>query len=219
MGNDRADPEPHLPPPAAGKASKARAEAAAAVLKGMTAEGQQEVLGDGNEGYTEAVVARSPPPGATTTSQLATWAPKLALKPASLTPWARWKVGLGGGPCPRCWERRLLVALTLTLFLPRHPSPAAPPQSVIVVLLGDDKRKSISRVLAVAGVVMLRTLLQDRIASLNGRSVDLVLRQQLGGPEGRRGRLRSLAQARLLLAQRHHGTIGEQVCARQVRAG
>ena len=51
---------------------------------------------------------------------------------------------------------------------------------MLLVLLGDDKRKSISRVLAVAGVVMLRTLLQDRIASLNGRSVDLVLRQQLG---------------------------------------
>jgi hypothetical protein len=48
-----------------------------------------------------------------------------------------------------------------------------------VILTGD--RQWLVRVSMVAGVVVLRTLLQDRIASLNGRSVDLVLRQDLPG--------------------------------------
>ena len=65
-----------------------------------------------------------------------------------------------------------------------HPAalclPPALLQRVLGVLLGGDVRQNVMRVSAVAGVVVLRTLLQDRIASLNGRSVDLVLRQELG---------------------------------------
>ena len=45
-------------------------------------------------------------------------------------------------------------------------------------------RSSAQQLASIAGVVLLRTLLQDRIASLNGRSVEHVLRQV--GPQGLR---------------------------------
>lgn len=48
-------------------------------------------------------------------------------------------------------------------------------QAVGALLLGGSKAKA--RLGMIAGVVMLRTLLQDRIARLNGRSVEHVLRQ------------------------------------------
>eukprot|EP00889_Picochlorum_renovo_P001323 jgi/Picre1/28353/NNA_003759.t1 len=48
------------------------------------------------------------------------------------------------------------------------------------VILGDPADSGL-KVATVSAVVVLRTLLQDRIAKLNGRSVDLVLRQNLKG--------------------------------------
>ena len=54
-------------------------------------------------------------------------------------------------------------------------------RSILHVLVGSNPREATLRMSTVAGVVVLRTLLQDRIASLNGRSVDLVLRQDLRG--------------------------------------
>ncbi|GAB4822712.1 hypothetical protein N2152v2_009758 [Parachlorella kessleri] len=103
----------------------------------------EEQLGDGNEGFSELVVARSPPATEASRRAALSWAPALALKPSRPTLLGPWKRVLG-------------------------------------VLLGGDVRQNVMRVSAVAGVVVLRTLLQDRIASLNGRSVDLVLRQELG---------------------------------------
>jgi ABC-type uncharacterized transport system fused permease/ATPase subunit len=103
---------------------------------------QAQLLCDGNEGFSEVVVARAPPALASAAS--AAWAPRLALQPSAATPLARWR-------------------------------------SVLRVLVGGGARESAARVSAVAGVVVLRTLLQDRIASLNGRSVDMVLRQDLPG--------------------------------------
>lgn len=52
--------------------------------------------------------------------------------------------------------------------------------SVLQVILGDPADSGL-KVATVSAVVVLRTLLQDRIAKLNGRSVDLVLRQNLKG--------------------------------------
>eukprot|EP00887_Chlorella_sp_A99_P003200 scaffold9.g3200.t1 len=141
---------------------KARGADAAAVLAGMTggpgaapgAAGQagepsqqqqeEEELGDGNEGFSELVLARAPPPGAPARHHPQLRAARLALLPAKVSPVARWR-------------------------------------AVLAVLLGGDRRQTAGRLGAVAGVVVLRTLLQDRIASLNGKSVDLVLRQDLRG--------------------------------------
>lgn len=53
--------------------------------------------------------------------------------------------------------------------------------SVLRVIMGSNPKEAVLRMSTVAGVVILRTLLQDRIAKLNGRSVDLVLRQDLKG--------------------------------------
>ncbi|PSC69745.1 ABC transporter D family member 1 [Micractinium conductrix] len=157
-GSLRSPPPPLPSPPAPdggngkkGRKKKQRATDADAVLRGMTTAGavagqsqeeREEELGDGNEGFSELVVARAPTPSAVGL-HLHAWAPRLGLKPAKLSPLARWK-------------------------------------SVLAVLAGGDRQWA-GRVAAVAGVVMLRTLLQDRIASLNGRSVDLVLRQDLPG--------------------------------------
>ena len=60
-------------------------------------------------------------------------------------------------------------------------SPTQRWKSVLRVILGSNPKESAIRMSTVAGVVILRTLLQDRIATLNGRSVDLVLRQDLRG--------------------------------------
>jgi hypothetical protein len=48
-------------------------------------------------------------------------------------------------------------------------------QSVGKLLLSGSSQ--VQQLGSIAGVVLLRTLLQDRIASLNGRSVEHVLRQ------------------------------------------
>jgi ABC-type uncharacterized transport system fused permease/ATPase subunit len=79
-------------------------------------------------------------------------------------------------------------ASAVALPPPAAAAAALPPRAsaarwraVAAVLAGGDPRKTAASVGAVAGVVVLRTLLQDRIASLNGRSVDLVLRQDLRG--------------------------------------
>ena len=61
----------------------------------------------------------------------------------------------------------------LTLFM----CVARPAQTVLKVLAGRDSAESLCGVAVIAGVVVLRTWLTDRIASLNGRSVDYVLRQ------------------------------------------
>lgn len=53
--------------------------------------------------------------------------------------------------------------------------------SLFRIILGKHPSDSAMKMLTVSGVVILRTLLQDRIAKLNGRSVDLVLRQDLKG--------------------------------------
>ncbi|KAL4445411.1 hypothetical protein ABPG77_011236 [Micractinium sp. CCAP 211/92] len=148
-------PTPSQPDSCSGKARGSDAEA---VLQGMTAgkrrrqrgrgkqgrdaqEEAEEELGDGNEGFSELVIARAPPASAAD-RRLQAWAPRMGLKPAKLSSIARWK-------------------------------------SVLAILSGD--RQWLVRVSSVAGVVVLRTLLQDRIANLNGRSVDLVLRQDLPG--------------------------------------
>jgi hypothetical protein len=72
---------------------KARGGEADAVLQGMTGgkEGQEEQLGDGNEGFSELVVARAPP-AAAASCHAQTWAPRLGLEPAKLSAMARWKV-------------------------------------------------------------------------------------------------------------------------------
>lgn len=72
------------------------------------------------------------------------------------------------------WNPRLLLT-------PGHKTALLRWQSILSVLFGTNMRQSIGGVSAVAGVVVLRTLLQDRIANLNGKSVDLVLRQDLRG--------------------------------------
>lgn len=64
---------------------------------------------------------------------------------------------------------------------PSQTSPFARWRSILKVIIGNDLSDSIIRLSTVSSVVILRTLLQDRIASLNGRSVDLVLRQDLSG--------------------------------------
>jgi ABC-type uncharacterized transport system fused permease/ATPase subunit len=133
--------QPSVPPPPR-PGGKARGGDADEVLRGMTQQQErEEELHDGNEGFSELVVARSPPPS--TASAASTWAPRLGLVPSKLSQLARWK-------------------------------------SVLSIILGGDKQWLV-RVSTVAGVVVLRTLLQDRIASLNGKSVDLVLRQDLPG--------------------------------------
>ena len=48
-------------------------------------------------------------------------------------------------------------------------------QSIGGILLSGHSQ--VQQLASIAGVVLLRTLLQDRIASLNGRSVEHVLRQ------------------------------------------
>lgn len=53
--------------------------------------------------------------------------------------------------------------------------------SIVKIIFGEDPIDSGFKMMTVSGVVILRTLLQDRIAKLNGRSVDLVLRQDLKG--------------------------------------
>lgn len=64
---------------------------------------------------------------------------------------------------------------------PSRSSSLARWRSILKVIIGNDLSDSIIRLSTVSSVVILRTLLQDRIASLNGRSVDLVLRQDLAG--------------------------------------
>ncbi len=139
---------------------KARSAEVQAVLQGMsvttktttstTAAGttawkrsHSQQLTDGNEGYTETVVAKAPLTCANPNAD--SWAPHLALQPSKTTsPIQRWK-------------------------------------SVLRVIVGSNPKESVISMSTVAGVVILRTLLQDRIAKLNGRSVDLVLQQNLKG--------------------------------------
>lgn len=64
---------------------------------------------------------------------------------------------------------------------PHSRSTASRWNSVLRILIGNDIRDSTVRLTTVTGVIILRTILQDRIANLNGRSVDLVLRQNLPG--------------------------------------
>lgn len=64
---------------------------------------------------------------------------------------------------------------------PAKSSSLARWRSVLRVIVGGNPQGTALRMSTVAGVVVLRTLLQDRIANLNGRSVDLVLRQDLRG--------------------------------------
>ena len=96
------------------------------------------------------------------------------LKPAKLSPLARWKAS-DGGAASLLFARKKLAPLSQRRLLS-----CSCLQSVLRVILAGD-RQWLVRVSTVAGVVVLRTLLQDRIASLNGKSVDLVLRQDLSG--------------------------------------
>jgi len=109
------------------------------VLKGMA--GQEDgsfELSDGNEGYSEIIIAKSPK---SSTQSSIVWK-EIHTGPTSIS--SNW------------W-------------------------SVLRIIFGGNPGDSTLRMLTVSGVVILRTLLQDRIAKLNGRSVDLVLRQDLRG--------------------------------------
>lgn len=103
---------------------------------------REEMLGDGNEGYAESVLASAPSSIGNPTAAL--WSPGLSLKPSMKSPLSRWN-------------------------------------TIVKVLIGANPQKSAVQLSTVTGVIVLRTLLQDRIASLNGRSVDLVLRQDIKG--------------------------------------
>lgn len=144
----RAGGGPHAIATSAASANgkKMRSDEVRAVLEGMSAgttPGKgEERLTDGNEGFSEVVLARAPATCASPAA--ANWAPCLSLQPTKCSPLARWR-------------------------------------AVLRVIIGNDVQDSVVRLSTVAGVVVLRTLLQDRIASLNGRSVDLVLRQDLRG--------------------------------------
>ena len=135
---------PKSPKKKGAKKKKVRISEVEEVLEGMTAkqiedEPQQESieLGDGNEGYSERIIAKSP---MTFDTSVAVWrsfeTPRMSLKSKWLT--------------------------------------------VLKVILGDPADSGL-KVATVTAVIVLRTLLQDRIAKLNGRSVDLVLRQDLKG--------------------------------------
>ena len=117
------------------------------VLRGMTqstqslqpgalSRGDSIELTDGNEGYHEFILSKSPE------------------KDGS----------------PAVW--RTIDSPPMTL--------ASKWMTVLKVILGDPRDSGI-KVGTVTAVIVLRTLLQDRIAKLNGRSVDLVLRQDLRG--------------------------------------
>ena len=74
------------------------------------------------------------------------------------------------------------VDSSLSSLLVPAPTPLlARWRRVGAVLLGGDAGSSLLGMGAVAGVVLLRTLLQDRIANLNGEAVNHVLRQDLRG--------------------------------------
>lgn len=111
------------------------------VLHGMTSSqepARQESfeLGDGNEGYIETIISKSPDDLSSVTFQK-----PLEVSTKSLrSKWIR----------------------------------------VLKVIWGDPKDSGV-KIGTVTAVIVLRTLLQDRIAKLNGRSVDLVLRQDLKG--------------------------------------
>lgn len=79
-----------------------------------------------------------------------------------------------GNPSAALWAPRLSLQ-------PSVSSPLSRWYSIVKILIGGDAKMACMHLSTVAGVVVLRTLLQDRIASLNGRSVDLVLRQDLAG--------------------------------------
>lgn len=107
------------------------------VLQGMTAGREDNIeLGDGNEGYIETVISKSPNDINAVTFKQPAQACKLSLK-------SKW---LG----------------------------------VLKVIWGDPRDSGL-KIATVTIVIVLRTLLQDRIAKLNGKSVDLVLRQDLKG--------------------------------------
>lgn len=123
-------------------AGKVRSSDVDEVLRGMTQSNrnlQSQIieLGDGNEGFHEFVLSRSPDQAE---GDSYTWR-TIESPPMSLR--SKW-------------------------------------MSVLQVILGDPKDSGI-KVGTVTAVIVLRTLLQDRIAKLNGRSVDLVLRQDLRG--------------------------------------
>lgn len=137
----------------------------------------------------ELVIARAPPASAAD-RRLQAWAPRMGLKPAKLSSIARWKVGRSrhgvvqpwssdppaiSSPAPPCCrsncKQRGLPAAHLLVCVPQHcwrdalvllhPScHLAPLQSVLAILSGD--RQWLVRVSSVAGVVVLRTLLQVR---------------------------------------------------------
>ncbi len=124
-----------------GRSKKVRLNEVEEVLKGMTAtqgaDRQESIeLGDGNEGYIETVIDRSPDDTTSVTFQKPTEVSKASLR-------SKW-IG------------------------------------VLRVIWGDPKDSGL-KIGTVTAVIVLRTLLQDRIAKLNGRSVDLVLRQDLKG--------------------------------------
>lgn len=120
---------------------KIRANEVAEVLQGMTTgqgAGRNESfeLGDGNEGYIETIISRSPHDKSSVTFQKPIESSNMSLR-------SKWI-------------------------------------NVLKVIWGDP-RDSGFKIATVTAVIVLRTLLQDRIAKLNGRSVDLVLRQDLKG--------------------------------------
>ena len=123
--------------------NKVRSSDVDEVLRGMTQSTRSLhrkdsiELGDGNEGFHEFVLSRSPD---------------------------------GGNGESYAW--RTIESPPMTL--------KAKWMSVLRVILGDPRDSGI-KVGTVTAVIVLRTLLQDRIAKLNGRSVDLVLRQDLRG--------------------------------------
>ena len=126
--------------------AKVRSDDVDEVLLGMTQSqalqagaldrGKSIELKDGNEGFHEYILSRSPEEDGSTAVWRSIDGPKVSLR-------SKW-------------------------------------MSVLKVILGDPRDSGI-KVGTVTAVIVLRTLLQDRIAKLNGRSVDLVLRQDLRG--------------------------------------
>ncbi len=111
-------------------------QSTASLQPGALNRGSSIELTDGNEGYHEFIVAKSPEKD----------------------------------DSPVVWRTIDSPSMTLTSKW----------MGVLKVILGDPRDSGI-KVGTVTAVIVLRTLLQDRIAKLNGRSVDLVLRQDLRG--------------------------------------
>lgn len=149
------------------RGKKVRSAEVQAVLRGMST---TNITTATTEVASTSTVSSTPTSPARTTSQQLTDGnegyTEIVLSKAPLT---------CANPLADSWAPHLALQPSKSI------SPIQRWKSVMRVIMGSNPKESVLRLSTVAGVVILRTLLQDRIAKLNGRSVDLVLRQDLKG--------------------------------------